>query len=90
MFVYQPPLGKNVCPLAPYIKKNFKPPPPPPFLHGLEMFGPFPLYKYVCSPISVWGGVTEKNEKIWDNVPIRVDPPPMKFETFLKNANTTL
>ena len=34
--------------------------------------------------ISLRGGVTKKNEKIWDNVPIRVDPsPPPTFGTFL-------
>ena len=43
--------------------------------------------------ILVRGGVTKKNGKIWDNVPIRVDPPPsdiwdiFEFETFLKNAD---
>ena len=42
----------------------------------------------------VRGGVTKKNGKIWDNVPIRVDPPSpsdiwdiFEFETFLKNAD---
>ena len=49
MFVLTP-LGKNACPLATYI-------------NGLKMFGPFPLCKYVCSPISVWGGVTEKKRE---------------------------
>ena len=39
---------------------------------------------------AIRGGVTKKNGKIWDNVPIWVDPPPsdiwdiFEFETFLK------
>ena len=44
--------------------------------------------------ISLRGGVTKKNEKIWDNVPIRVDPSPpsdiwdiFEFQTFLKNVD---
>ena len=49
------------------------------------------IYGLVCSFDLSRGGVTIKNDKIWDNVPIMVDPsPPPTFGTFLKNVDPPL
>ena len=55
------------------------------------------LYLKNCSLLPfkcIRGGVIIKNRKIWDNVPNRLDPPPLsdiwdffEFETYLKNAD---